>query len=334
MRIAVVRNLSSAGVSIGHGEPRREAVPEAVADALRDEGHRVAMCEGDGRMLDRLEAFAPGAAGGSVTGMVFNLARGVQGDAPRAHVPAMLEMAGIPFTGPSPLGHALTFDGLAWRALLTQAGIPTTRYAVMRWPGDETAPLRFPLRVAARLADAESAPRLASARHELGDVVEEVLAGGAQEVLVEEYAENGEISAALLGNTGELELLPLLGHEPGEAEGPSRLASLPALLAMRVGAVATAAFKACHCLDYARIVVRLDRTGRPLVVGVDSMPALGPDADFVRAAVARGYGYADLIGRVLDTAHRRYFGVPAPRFEISGPNLLEDIPSNRAGQSH
>jgi oligopeptide transport system permease protein len=42
--------------------------------------------------------------------LVFNMSYGIQGDCRYTHVPAMLEMAGLPYTGSSPLGHTLALD--------------------------------------------------------------------------------------------------------------------------------------------------------------------------------------------------------------------------------
>lgn len=327
MRIAVVRNLLAAGVVNGFGEPSREPPAEgtarSVAEALADDGHTVVVCEGDARLLPVLETFIPPTREGSVTGMVFNLARGLQGEAARAHVPAMLEMAGVPYTGPTPLGHTIAYDTLAWRALLAHASVPTTRYGVMRWPGDELAALRFPLRVYPRDARVDPAPRVVGSKRELGDVVEALIAAGEQEAFVEEYFEGVEVSAALIGNGSELELLPLIEHDDTDPEDPGRVAGMTSTaLGMHVGAIAAGAFRAARCQDYACVTLRLDHNGRPLVVHLDSMPRLDPDGLFVRAAVAGDYGPSALATRILDAAHRRYFGVAAPRFDISDHDRL------------
>lgn len=329
MRVAVVRNVSSAETANGLSEPSRESdsagLSESVADALREDGHNVVICEGDERLLPALHAFLPPAQS-SVSGMVFNLARGVRGEAARSHVPAMLEMAGTPYTGPTPLGHALAFDTLAWRALLTQAGIPTTRYTVVRWPGDEVPDLRFPLLVSPRYARGRPNPRFVLTSRDLGGAIEEILAAGDHEAFLEEYVDSVEISAAFIGNDDELELLPLLERYDRDAAGDAHPAGISTTtLGMRIGAVAAAAFRTCRCQDYASIATRIDHAGRPLVVGIDAMPHLDRSRDFILAAVAGGYGPAALMSRILDASHRRYFGVPAPRFDIS-----DQIPPERA----
>jgi D-alanine-D-alanine ligase len=92
----------------------------------------------------------PPAADGLPGGMVFNMAYGVQGDCRYTHVPAMLEMAGVPYTGSTPLGHALALDKVVTKDLLLQAGLPTPRYKVMVTGTDSVGELRFPLVVKPR----------------------------------------------------------------------------------------------------------------------------------------------------------------------------------------
>lgn len=320
MRIAVVRNLSAAGVMNPLGQPasrgETESTAQWVAAALREDGHRVLICEGDMHMLATLARFMPSAGDGSVTGMVFNLAVGIQGEAAGGHVPAMLEMAGVPFTGPGPLGHALAFDTHACRALLRQSGIPTPRHRVLRWPGDDASDLTFPVRVAPRYATGSTVARTAMSARGLGDAVEAILADGEPEAFVEEHLDGTTIAASFIGNDEDLELLSLADQaSDGDAAG---VPGITRAVALHSGAIAAAAFRACHCKDYGRVVVRIDGMGRPFVQRIDVLPSLERDSSFVRAAVAGGYGPTALAARILDAAHRRYFGVPAPRFNLPG----------------
>jgi D-alanine-D-alanine ligase len=77
--------------------------------------------------------------------------------------------------------------------------------------------------------------------------------------------------------------------------------------------VASATFRACHCRDYARVDFRMDDAGRPYVLEINSMASLGGGGSYVASAIAAGYTYGGLVNRILDVAHRRYFGVAAPR---------------------
>jgi D-alanine-D-alanine ligase len=322
MHIAVVRDTWKSEAVGACGEAVAEVAPattaQAVAAALADDGHSVMVCEADSRLQSVLRRFMPPTAEGAPTGMVFNLAREGYGDAARTQVPALLDLACVPYTGPTPLGHAVAFDTLLWRSLLRHGGVPSPPFDVIRWRGEEARMLNFPLVASPRFKRPGSRPRLVRSRRELLDAVEEILTVGEQEAVIAECPDSVELSCGLLGNGDELELLPIIERHGVDTGDPGHVAAIGSSpLGLRVGAIAASAFRAVHCQDYARVVVRFDRMGRPIVVDVDSMPRLDRDSSLVLAALAADYGQSVLVARILDTAHHRYFGVAAPRFDIS-----------------
>ena len=72
---------------------------EKVAQALERGGHTVKVVEGDIHLADELREFMPKVVAGETPGMVFNMAYGIQGQNRYTHVPAMMEMLGIPYLG-------------------------------------------------------------------------------------------------------------------------------------------------------------------------------------------------------------------------------------------
>ena len=77
---------------------------------MRAAGHEVLVCEADKHLLATIERFMPPDAELHPTGIVFNMAYGIQGECRYSHIPGILELAGVPYTGSSPLGHALALD--------------------------------------------------------------------------------------------------------------------------------------------------------------------------------------------------------------------------------
>src|ERR1035437_75010 len=131
MKVAVVRNRSHEGVINRFGQPcpevyGKKAVQIAI-DSLREGGHTVEVLEGDTTLLARLAGFMPPDENKNPTGMVFNMAYGIQGHSRYTHVPAMLEMAGVPYTGAGPLGHAISLDKVVTKIQIRDAGVPTSR---------------------------------------------------------------------------------------------------------------------------------------------------------------------------------------------------------------
>jgi len=329
MRVAVVWNNDPSGVINRFGQPCPERyglrTVENVLTALRDFGHDAQLCEGDKGMLAALERFMPPDHLGHPTGMVFNMAYGIQGDCRYTHVPAMLEMAGIPYTGSSPLGHALALDKVITKQLIRDAGVPTPNFRVMRRGDESPGDLRFPVVVKPRHESTSFGLQLARGPDELSGAVEAVVARYDQDALVEEYIEGREICVALLGNA-DLEILPLVEQDFGDrkmrlitwedkthkaAAEPQKIcpAHVGNALATTLRDISVATFRACRCKDYARVDIRIDASGQPYVLEINSMAALGGGASYVLAAKTAGLSHAALVNRILDVAHRRYFGI-------------------------
>jgi D-alanine-D-alanine ligase len=332
MRVAVVWNRERSGVinSFGQVCPERYGATSVqnVVDALRQDGHDVLLCEGDKTLLSTIERFMPPDSHGRPTGMAFNMAYGIQGECRYTHVPAMLEMAGVPYTGSGPLGHALALDKVITKNLLRDAGIPTPNFCVMRLGTEFADHLRFPVVVKPRHESTSFGLHLVHDPTRLQAAVESVVTRYHQDALVEEYIDGREICVAVLGNE-KPERLPFVEHDFGDrairmftwedkthraAAEPRKIcpASVDGVLAAKLRDVSLATFRACCCRDFARVDIRID-AGVPYVLEINSMAALGSGASFVLAAKAAGYGFSQLVNRILDVAHQRYVdGFPMP----------------------
>ncbi|ESW68115.1 ATP-grasp domain-containing protein [Mesorhizobium sp. C277A] len=334
MRVAVVTNRDLKGVINRFGQPLPQP-PEpctawecdSVVPALQEGGHEVLLCEGDKGMLTTLERFMPPDSQGRPSGFVFNLAGGIQGESRFSHVPAMLEMAGVPYIGASPLGHELANDKVVTKILMRDRGVPTPKFRVMHRGDENTGDLRFPVVVKPPREGDSLGLQLVHEPAELKQAVEVIVEQFAQEALVEEYIEGREITVPLLGN-GELEVFPLVEQDFGDratrlmtweakyvaAAAVSKIC--PAQIGSRLAAVlrdiSIASFRACQCRDYARVDIRIDRSGQPFVLEISANPCLTKGSSYCVAASTAGHSYSSLINRILDIAHRRYFGTAIP----------------------
>ncbi|MET2833105.1 D-alanine--D-alanine ligase family protein [Mesorhizobium shangrilense] len=334
MRVAVVWNHDHTGVINRFGQvcpedDDREAV-EGVAAALREGGHETLLCEGDKGLLATLERFMPPDPQARPSGIVFNMAYGVQGECRYTHVPAMLEMAGVPYTGSSPLGHGLALDKVLTKRLIRDRGVPTPNFRVMRRGTESTGDLRFPVVVKPRHESASVGLQLVHEPAQLRQAVEMIVTQYAQDSLVEEYIEGREIYVALLGN-GEIEVFPLVERDFGDRKrrlftwedkhmaigAPQAIcpAQIGSKLAAMLRDISVATFRACQCRDYARIDLRIDRSGQPFVLEINSMAGLGMSTAYVLAATTAGHSFSSLVNRILDVAHTRYFGIGIPKAE-------------------
>lgn len=326
MKIAVVHNRDHSGVINRFGQACLERYGEraiiAVITALQRAGHDVLLCEGDKNMLRVIESFMPSDAEGRPTGLVFNMAYGIQGNCRYTHVPAMLEMAGVPYTGSDPLGHALALDKVITKDLLRQAGVPTPNYCVLRNGGQTADGLRFPLIVKPRHESTSFGLKLVTDPTELADAVDAIVEQYCQDALIEEYIDGREVCVGLLGNGDDIEVLPMV--EQDFSGRPVRLmtwedkahkamveprkicpANIDGALAVQLRAISLATFRASRCRDYARVDIRIDEHGNPYVLEINSMASLGLTGSFVLAAETAGYTIDALINRIVDVASIR-----------------------------
>jgi D-alanine-D-alanine ligase len=348
MKIAVVHNTEKDGTVFRFGKPCPEdygkKTIQMVVDALQAGGHSVASVSGDKNLFAQLECFMapdPQDCGQRPTGMVFNMAYGIQGECRYTHLPAMLEMAGVPYTGSSPLGHALALDKVITKHLIQAAGVPTPAFKVLAHAGQSIDGLRYPLIVKPRHESTSFGLRLVHSRVELNEAVSAIVSRYQQEALVEEYIDGREVCIGLLGNDPP-EFLPPVELDFGERplrlmtwddkhhkrpDEPNKIcpAQLDPEFLAELNALALSTFNACHCKDYARVDIRIDPLGRPFVLEINSMASLGEGGSFVKAAVAAGYSYAGLVRRIVEVTNERYFGVVSQE-----PRLVREPTANMA----
>jgi len=65
------------------------------------------------------------------------------------------------------------------------------------------------------------------------------------------------------------------------------------------------------------------------VLEINSMASLGTGGSYMLAARAAGYTYSELVNRILDVAHQRYFGRPASRqltSDVGGSGIATSLP--------
>jgi D-alanine-D-alanine ligase len=337
MKIAVVHNGNHEGVISRFGQPCPEHYSlkhvNMVAESLRAKGHEVKIVEGDKTMLAELERFMPPAAETlAPTGMVFNMAYGIQGDARYTHVPAALEMAGIPYTGSTPLGHALALDKVVTKVLMQAVGVPTPAFRVMSSTANSDAGLTYPLVVKPRHESTSYGLQLVHDRTQLDAAVAAIVEKYSQSALVEEYIDGREVAIGLLGNHGNMEFLPPVELDFGNRElrlvtwddkyhkrvdEPKKVcpAAIDADLLAECNKAALGTFEATHLRDYARVDIRINPQGRPFVLEINSMASLGDGGSYMTAAKTAGYDFASLVHRIVNVTHQRYFGC-----EISATN--------------
>ncbi|MCK1644755.1 ATP-grasp domain-containing protein, partial [Bradyrhizobium sp. 154] len=226
------------------------------------------------------------------------------------------------------------------KKLIRDDGVATPNFRVMRRGTESTGDLRFPLVVKPRYECVSLGLQLVHEPSRLRQAVEMIVAQYGQDALVEEYIDGREICVALLGNE-EPEVLPPVEHDFGDRETrvitwedknhmtvaePQKIcpAQIGTELATMLRDISVATFRACLGRDYARVDFRIDRSGQPFVLEINFGPSLNMTHSYVRAATTGGYSFSNLVNRILDLAHIRYFGVCIPR--ANTPNTGRIVP--------
>jgi D-alanine-D-alanine ligase len=306
-RVAVVRNRWSRGViaNLGPAAPAKGRVGSVqhIVDALRDEGYEVKVFEGDMSLLRDLQGFlAPHPRTGQAGGVVLNLAAGIQGRGRFCHVPAMLEMAGVAYTGPDPVAHARTQDRYALLTTLQQAGVAAPAFRVVAAGSKLPSDIALPALVSSRTAT-DPVATLVKTAQEFDAAVEKLAAGDDREVLVETWLGGAEYRITLIGNA-DLDCLPLM-----RVDALSKERHCPApindALAERIRDCARRAYRAAGCRDYARIDLRLGAEDAPCVVHVQSQDILARAGSVAAMGAAAGLGWRELARRIVVTAAAR-----------------------------
>lgn len=303
----------------------------AAVRAVLEERHEVIPVEAGEDAYPRLQESRPD--------IVFNLAEGIHGAGREAHIPAMLEMLQIPYTGSDPVTLAISLDKRRTREVLSANGVPAPRQVLVEGPADIPAAREQLGRCRAIVkpiaeGSSKGIPDAAMIDEEdrWQEAVERVLQEYRQPAVVEEFLPGREFTAAILGNGPEARVFPLVeidlsclpdGLRPiysyeakwivDRPEDPIDIficpARLPSDLDREISEQALLAYRVLGCRDWCRVDLRLDGGGRPRVLELNPLPGILPNPEenscYPKAAREAGLSYSDMIHAVLDSACRR-----------------------------
>ncbi|MCA9587350.1 MAG: hypothetical protein KC657_18615 [Myxococcales bacterium] len=320
LRVGLAHNLKRLTPQPGcqlddEAEYDSETTVNAIASGIESCGHQVALLEADARF--------PAALAAADVDLVFNIAEGLRGASREAHVPAILELMGVPYTGSDPRCMMLTLDKALAKTVVAAAGVAIPGGVVVK-NGDETIPddWGFPLLVKP-VAEGSSKGVLPSSlawtADEAMDVAWEMSRRYAQGALVEAFLPGREFTVAVLGHRHRVVLPPMeivfsaglsfpiysFDHklEPNDEVRYEVPAKIPANLDQELRAMALAAFDALGCRDVARIDLRLDAAGRPRFIECNPLPGLTPGwSDLCLISEANGMAYPTLLETILARA--------------------------------
>jgi D-alanine-D-alanine ligase len=298
-----------------------ESTVQAIALALEGGGYKVRPLGGGRRLIDTVMREPPD--------LVFNFAEGAGSRSREAHVPAVLEMLGVPFTHSDPLTMSVALDKAMTKRVLADAAVPMARSRVLSTMADlGTLDLAYPviakpvwegssmgIRRTSRIGE-ESTLRAHLAR---------LWSDYAQPVLVEEFLTGPELTVAILGNGASARVFGVMEIAPREGRLEDFVYSVevkrnfrreviyhvppprPAALVERAATVAMAAYRGLDCRDVARVDLRVSAAGEPTFIELNPLPGLDPDkSDIIILARAAGSTFEHVVLGIVDAARARY----------------------------
>jgi D-alanine-D-alanine ligase len=272
----------------------------AVAAALRARGYRVSEVPVGRDLAARLARLKPAVA--------FNALHGRYGE--DGSVQGLLELMGIPYTGPGVLTSALAMDKTMAKTVWRSQGLPTPRWIVVdpRAPRLPAMPASLPLVVKPNSEGSSVGVSIVRKRAAVAAAVK--IAGRSdRRVVIEEYVAGREVTVGILDGRalGALEVVAKgefhtyeVKYTAGREEFfmPARLSRATTA---RVLALAEAAHAALGGGTYSRVDLRVNER-RPYLIELNSLPGLTALSYLPLIAKHVGMDYGDLCEAILDRA--------------------------------
>jgi D-alanine-D-alanine ligase len=302
---------------------------QCVAGALTELGHHVQLLAVS---LD-LDAFE-GEIVRSKPDLVFNLVESLGGHGRLIHViPGLLDAIGIPYTGAGADAQFTTSNKLVAKQLLCGAGLPTPAWiSDHQSTNDDQFPAgRYIVKSVWEHAsiglDEDS---VVTVDHQFGlqQAIDARLHKLGGQGFAEAYIDGREFNLALLADDAGPQVLPpaeivfdgfeasrpkVVGyrakwdedafeyrHTPRRYDFPAT--DEPLIAGLR--SLARRCWEIFSLRGHARVDFRVDRSGAPFILEINTNPCLSPDAGFAAALDRAGIPFAAAVGRIVNDSFR------------------------------
>lgn len=277
----------------------------AVIKALKQGGYKVIPIDVDKNIAVKLPKYK--------IDIAFIILHGPFGE--DGTVQALLQAAGIPYTGCGVLASALAMNKIFSKEIFDFHKIPTPEWAVLsdinqRDVGNCIESFGFPLVVKPATQGSAIGVTIPKNKIEFEKGLRLAFKYDTQ-VLVEEYIPGREITVGILGDKAlpVIEIVPVKGKfydfKAKYAKGGS-LHIIPAKLnkklSVQIQDIAKKAFNALGCKAISRVDLRLTPEGKPFVLEVNTLPGMTETSLMPDAAKAVGMSFLDMILEIIKTS--------------------------------
>lgn len=326
MRIALILNTRHAEseFEVEYDPPH---TIELIKHGILTTGHEYIFIEADENFVENLKALKPD--------LVFNRAEGLRGESRESHVPAILEMLGIPYVGSNVLTTAIGLNKAWAKKVLLYHGISTPKFYVCK-SDQEAERIRggFPYILKPNEEGSSmgiTEENLVHDKMQLRTRVKQMIEEYQQPILIEQFIQGREFSTGLLGRPGQNpEVLSILEidfskfPEVGGVFGQRAKtvldsldhyicpAQIPKNLRKLLERISIDVWYALDVKDFARIDFRMNEKEKLFFLEINPLPGMDFDTEendlsfYPYMAMKSGYTYDELIRRLLESACARY----------------------------
>ena len=302
---------------------------ELIKHGIMSAGHEYSFIEADENVITKLRQIKPD--------LVFNRAEGVKGESRESHIPAILELLGIPYIGAGVLTTAVCLNKAWTKKILVYHGIPTALFMVfetIEQIKDFNIPFPVILKpVAEGSSIGISEENIVENKEKLQPKLSSMLDTYHEPILVEQFIQGREFSVGVLGKSveEEPEILPIIeidfnrfpkeinnvfGQKAKTVLDAPDFYICPAKISTDLKTfLEELTLKICHILeikDFARMDYRMDSAGQIYFLEINPLPGMDFDLEnddfsfYPLMAIKAGYTYDELIARLIKSACSRY----------------------------
>ncbi|QTA86607.1 methyltransferase domain-containing protein [Desulfonema magnum] len=249
------------------------------------------------------------------------------------HIPALLDMLNIPYTGSSSQCLAFCYDKSLVRGIAKEMGIPVPQ-AFFIEPEDTmfNLPFSFPVIVKPNFGDSSFGITQQSVTENYEDLINAISIirekfGYEKPILVEEFLTGKDLSVGIIGNSfTSYTVLPITEEDYSEVppdlprvcgyeakwlpDSPyfkikSVPANLPDATEKYITECCMKLLDRLECRDYTRMDWRLDAEGNPRLLEVNPNPGWCWDGHLAKMAKFAGISYAEMLEMILQAGEER-----------------------------
>ena len=225
-------------------------------------------------------------------------------------VQGLLGCLGLPYTGSGILASALAMDKVASKRIFESNGVPTPRWRIVPPDTAVVDDFALPLVIKPALEGSSVGVSIVRDRAQVPAALE-LARRHRGPTLVETFVPGAEVCVGILDEEvlGTIEIRPATAFYDYDAKYKRNdtqylvPAPLPGATLQRVEAAALAAHRSLGCSGYSRVDLRVDESGAPFLLEVNTLPGMTSHSLIPKIAAHRGITYADLCERILSLAH-------------------------------